>query len=88
MNNSRGLFPLGQIVATPAALDALARAGQQPKEFVDRHASGDWGDLDEHDRVENDFSLAKRFRILSSYQTAAGETLWVITLSLLLPADY
>ena len=79
MNNSQRLFPLGKIVATPGALDALARAGQQPKQFVDRHASGDWGELDEHDRVENEYSLAKGFRILSSYQTAAGETLWLIT---------
>jgi len=28
MNNSRALFPLGKIVATPGALDTLARAGQ------------------------------------------------------------
>jgi len=61
MNTSRALFPLGKIVATPAALDALARVGQWPKEFVDRHASREWGDLDEHDRVENEFSLAKGF---------------------------
>ncbi len=94
MNNSQTLFPLGKTVATPGALDALARAGQQPKQFVDRHASGDWGELDEHDRVENEYSLAKGFRILSSYQTAAGETLWLITEAdrsstcLLLPADY
>ena len=94
MNNSQTLFPLGKIVATPGALDALARAGQQPKQFVDRHGSGDCGELDEHDRVENEYSLAKGFRILSSYQTTAGETLWLITEAdrsstcLLLPADY
>jgi hypothetical protein len=94
MNNRRALFQLGKIVATPGALDALAGAGQKPKEFVDRHASGDWGELDEHDRVENEYSLAKGFRILSSYETAAGETLWLITEAdrsstcLLLPADY
>lgn len=37
-------FSLGRIVATPAALDALAEAGQQPLEFIQRHARGDWGD--------------------------------------------
>ncbi len=35
------LFPLGQIVATPGALDALTRAEQTPSEFLCRHAEGD-----------------------------------------------
>jgi hypothetical protein len=30
-------------------------------------------------RTENEFSLEHGFRILSSYTTAAGEKLWVIT---------
>jgi hypothetical protein len=35
-------FELGQIVATPGALAALKKAGQQPGEFLTRHviASG------------------------------------------------
>ena len=45
-------------------------------------------------RVENEFSLEHGFRILSSYATAAGEKLWVITeadrsaTTLLLPEEY
>jgi len=39
------LFPLGQIVVTPGALDALSRAGQTPDEFLRRHATGDWKEL-------------------------------------------
>jgi hypothetical protein len=35
------LFPLGQIVATPGALDALTRAVLTPAEFLCRHAAGD-----------------------------------------------
>jgi len=35
------LFTLGQIVATPGALDALTRAEQTPAEFLCRHAAGD-----------------------------------------------
>jgi hypothetical protein len=73
------LFALGRTVATPGALEALARAGQDPKCFLERHAFGDWGQVDEHHRAENDYSLAHGLRILSSYRTAAGETLWVIT---------
>jgi hypothetical protein len=30
-------FELGQIVATPGALAALKKAGQQPGEFLTRH---------------------------------------------------
>jgi hypothetical protein len=33
------LFSLGQIVATPGALAALKKAGQQPGEFLTRHVS-------------------------------------------------
>jgi len=88
------LFSLGQIVATPGALAALEKAGQQPQEFLSRHVSGQWGDLCEEDRRENQFSLEHGFRILSSYRTNAGDKLWIITESdrsvttLLLPEEY
>ena len=38
-------FPLGQIVATPGALEAIAQAGQTPDFFLAKHASGDWGEV-------------------------------------------
>jgi hypothetical protein len=61
------LFPLGQVVATPGALAALEKAGQQPQEFLARHVHGDWGDLCDEDRNENRLSLEQGFRLLSSY---------------------
>src|ERR1035441_2732277 len=73
------LFPLGQIVATPGALDALFHADQTPGEFLCRHAAGDWGQLDAHDVAENLYSLKHGFRVLSRYRTNAGAVLWVIT---------
>ena len=88
------LFRLGQIVTTPGALRALERAGDTPRRFLERHVSGDWGDLDEDDRKENALSLEHGFRLLSVYQTTAGEKLWVITeanreiTTILLPEDY
>jgi hypothetical protein len=88
------LFPLGQVVATPAALAAIENAGQQPGEFLARHVSGDWGDLDEHDIAENEFSLLQGLRLLSAYQTSVGEKIWVITEAdrsstcILLPEEY
>jgi len=87
-------FELGQVVATPGALAALKKAGQQPCEFLTRHINRDWGDLDEEDRKENEYSLEQGFRLLSAYKTNAGDRLWIITESdrsvttLLLPEEY
>lgn len=72
-------FVLGQVVATPGALEALRAAGQQPLEFLDRHIMGDWGDLDDEDRKLNDLALVDGSRILSSYTLATGEKVWLIT---------
>ena len=48
-------FRLGRIVATPGVLTALEEAVQTPLEFLARHARGDWGGLDEHDRQKTSF---------------------------------
>jgi len=88
------LFPLGGIVATPGALDVLERANQSAAFFLARHAGGDWGELDQADIAENEYSMAHGFRLLSSYTTATGEKLWIITeadrsaTTLLLPEEY
>lgn len=73
------LFPLGQIVATPGALEALESSRQTPAEFLTRHATGDWGDLSADDIAENKFSIKNGFLLLSSYLTATGQRLWVIS---------
>jgi hypothetical protein len=77
--NQAQLFPLGQIVATPGTLEVLEAAHQSPAEFLERHAKGDWGELSADDVAENEFSLKNGFRLLSSYCTAAGQKLWVVT---------
>ena len=38
-------FPLGRVVATPGALKLLEEAGEDPLRYLNRHASGDWGEL-------------------------------------------
>ena len=86
------LFPHGQIVATPGALE-LAERGVDLLTFLQRHLKGDWGDLCPDDKAENDFSLQSGYRLLSSYNTPCG-TLWVITeadrsaTTFLLPEEY
>jgi hypothetical protein len=87
-------FSLGHLVATPGVLQALAAAGQSPMEFVRRHHSGDWGEVTEADREENEYSLTRGFRLLSAYTLRSGERIWIITeadrsaTTLLLPSEY
>ena len=79
------LFDLGQLVATPGELAALEKSGQSPMDFLSRHATGDWGELSEDDRKENQFSLEKGFRLLSSYRSNAGETTLLNALGKFIP---
>ena len=87
-------FPLGRVGATPGALRALEKAEQLPAEFLDRHVNGDWGDVPEEDKQENEFSVERNLRILSAYTTSAGEKMWIITeadrsyTTILLPSEY
>lgn len=91
---SRNLFPLGSIVATPGALNALARSKELPLHFLARHVTGDWGEVNSGDKQANDSALVSGARLFSSYKTAAGEKIWVITEAdrtstcILLPEDY
>jgi hypothetical protein len=82
---------LGQLVATPGALAALEKSGKSSMEFLARRVAGE---IPEEDRKENQFSLEKGFRLLSSYRTSANDVVWVITeasrshTTLLLPDEY
>lgn len=87
-------FPLGRIVATPGALSALSETNQTPLEFIARHAAGDWGELDQEDRQENERSLIDGCRLLSAYRLSDQTRIWVITeadrssTTILLPEEY
>lgn len=93
-DRKKALFPLGQVVATPGALEALENAGQEPAEFLQRHVSGDWGDVPPEDAQENELSVSQGFRILSAYPLSTGTKMWIITeadrsvTTLLLPDEY
>lgn len=90
----RQKFPLGRIVATPAAIDALAQSGDSAHALLMRHSTGDWGDLCDSDKQANDADLAHGGRLLSAYVLGDGTKLWIITehdrsaTTLLLPSDY
>ena len=85
-------FPPGRIVITANAAQHLS--DDDITSALRRHLRGDWGDLNAHDKHENERSLLDGCRLLSAYQTAAGVRFWVITewdrsvTTLLLPEDY
>jgi len=79
MRNAKGLFQLGQLVATPGALRAIEESGQTPLTFLSRHLTGDWGEVDEGDRQLNNQALIDGSRLLSAYKTTKGTKLWIIT---------
>lgn len=85
-------FDLGQIVATPGALQML-----RPEEIrvaLCRHISGDWGNLDDDDREQNEIALKEKNRLLSVYYGETGVKFYIITehdrsaTTVLLPEDY
>lgn len=90
----RPLFDLGSFVATPAALEAVARVGRIPLEFLARHHRGDWGNVDAHDRESNDRAIIEGGRIFSVYQLSDEKKIWIITEAdrsstcILLPNEY
>jgi hypothetical protein len=72
-------LPLGQVVATPGAVEALRESGQTPSFFLSRHLAGDWGEVDAEDWALNDQAVKEGSRVLASYRTLMGKKLWVIT---------
>jgi uncharacterized phage-associated protein len=87
-------FSLGQVYATPGALEALSKNGQNEIEFLRRHQSGDWGCLSDEDKRENEFSVDKQLRIFSAYRLKDSTKIWIITeadksaTTILLPKEY
>ena len=87
-------FKLGQVVSTPAALQALQQSNESPWTYLARHLAGDWGEVCQEDKEMNDEAVTDGSRILSAYTLKSGEKLWIITeadrsvTTCLLPSDY
>jgi hypothetical protein len=87
-------FELGVTLVTPAALAALEAANLPEVLLLARHVHGDWGELSEDDRLQNELAVLLGLRILSSYPIPTGGKVWIITeadrsaTTILLPDDY
>lgn len=88
-------FRLGAVVATPGALELLEELEVSPSSLLVRHVAGDWGEVPKADARENELSVKRGYRIVSSYPVGEdGAKVWVITEAdrsstcLLLPSEY
>jgi hypothetical protein len=79
MNNKKPLFELGVVVATPPCLEAFQASGDNPAVFLQRHLTGDFGDLSDEDRKLNEQAVVNGDRIISAYTLANGVKIWIIT---------
>ena len=85
-------FPLGQTVITANANAVLPELDVVLA--LQRHHSGDWGDVDEHDRQMNEDALRNGDRLFSVYKTVRDQKFYIITehdrlvTTVLLPEDY
>lgn len=72
-------FNLGQIVATPRAVEALTRSQLSVDEILARHVAGDWGDVSDEQWGLNELSLLEELALISTYATALGDRVTVFT---------
>lgn len=87
-------FELGRITITPAASAALEATEIPDILLLARHVHGDWGNVSEPDRLQNELAVLLGMRVLSSYALPNDKKVWVITeadrsaTTILLPDDY
>jgi hypothetical protein len=91
------LFETGQIVTTREVFEKMQEYSHFARfvnESLQRHVSGDWGDLDKEDKQENELSLKEGYRLLSAYRGRGLPKIWIITeadrsaTTILFPDDY
>ncbi len=88
-------FELGAVVMT-RGVSELSEYGLNLLQYLRRHVSGDWGDIEEGDRLQNEESVMHGGRIFSAYNLSGmpESRLWVITeadrsvTTFLLPCEY
>ena len=75
-------FKPGHVVCTQGVNTAIAEDKKFAKfvmESLGRHVFGDWGDMCEADKRENEYALGKYLRIFSSYDHDDNRKIWIIT---------
>ena len=68
-------FALGQLVATPGAMELLEQTGFSALALVSHHVHGDWGDCCDEDKATNEAAVRQRMRVMSVYRLVDVKTL-------------
>ena len=61
-------FQLGQVVATPGALDLLQQTGFSAAALLNLHVHGNWGDCCQKDAVQNELAVVRQRQLISIYR--------------------
>ena len=86
------VFSLGRVVATQGVI-ALDLSLDTITTLLRRHQTGDWGEIGDDDRRENELSIKQQFRLMSVY-SVNDTKVWIITeadrssTTILLPCEY
>lgn len=84
-------FPLGKVVITQGVRQTIP--SHQIPGALKRHALGDWGELEEQDRISNEQALKEGGRLVSVYKSEQRR-FYIITeadrsyTTILLPSEY
>lgn len=78
------LFDLGRVVVTRAVMGKMVadeRFAGLVFRSLERHARGDWGDVVDSDKIENEISLDHGERLFSAYSDPEKKhpRLWIVT---------
>jgi len=73
------LFDPGHVVRTFSALDAMLTNHVSQCSLLERHCSGDFGDVGSAQRLRNLRAIAGQGRVVSAYPIAPRNTVWVMT---------
>jgi len=77
--NNGPLFDLGLVSATAQAALSLAKSKTQPEELLHRHASVDFGEVDQARTDANLDAIQSGGRIASAYLLPTGDVVLVVT---------
>ena len=93
-NRPRRLFPPRSMRCHSWCFGGVGCRWSNANAFLDRHARGDWGEVDAEDKQANQDALVHGERLLSAYRTSLDVRIWVITeadrsvTTILLPEEY
>jgi len=71
------LFQHGIIVFTARVTKAVPV--DEAMTALERHCTGDWGEVCEDDKAANDWALLNRTTLLSAYTSSKGVRFWIKT---------